>query len=59
MPNQLEIFPWDENFETGIDEIDAQHRNLVRLLNVLVGHLAFQSGAPEIDKVFEELKAYC
>ena len=58
MPNQLEIFPWDENFETGIDEIDAQHRNLVRLLNVLVGHLAFQSGAPEIDKVFEELKAY-
>lgn len=54
----IEIFPWTVNFETGIAEIDEQHKVLVQLLNNLVGHLAFQSEAPEIDKVLEELKRY-
>ncbi len=54
----VEIFPWNRNFESGIEIIDSQHKQLVKLLNVLVGHLAFQSEAPEITKVFDELKAY-
>src|SRR5574343_1156855 len=58
MPHTIEIFPWTVNFETGIPEIDAQHKVLVRLLNTLVGHLAFQSEAPQIDAVLEELKKY-
>lgn len=58
MPHTLEIFPWTANFETGIPEIDEQHQALVRLLNKLVGHLAFQSDAPELDAVLEELKRY-
>ena len=58
MPEQLEIFPWNTNFETGIAEIDDQHRTLIRLLNRLVGHMAYQSEAPEINSVFEELKTY-
>jgi len=58
MPHTLEIFPWTANFETGIAEIDEQHQALVRLLNKLVGHLAFQSDAPELDAVLEELKRY-
>ena len=29
----FEIFPWNANFETGIDVVDAQHRTLVALLN--------------------------
>lgn len=58
MLNAVEIFPWNKNFESGIEIIDTQHKQLVNLLNVLVSHLAFQSEAPEITKVFDELKAY-
>ena len=58
MQNSVEILPWNKNFESGIEVIDTQHKQLVKLLNVLVSHLAFQSEAPEITKVFDELKAY-
>ena len=58
MPATLEIFPWNENFSTGIAVIDEQHRKLIELLNVLVSHLTFQSEAPEVDKIIKELKDY-
>ena len=58
MQTNLEIFPWNDNFETGIVEIDRQHRKLVDLLNSLVSHLAFQADAPALDAVFNELKEY-
>jgi hemerythrin-like metal-binding protein len=58
MATTVEIFPWSANFETGIPEIDVQHRRLVDLLNVLVSHLAFQSDAPTLNRVFDELKDY-
>jgi hemerythrin len=56
MGEPVEIFPWNQNFETGIPAIDEQHRKLVDLLNVLVSHLAYQSGAPALTKVFKELR---
>ena len=55
---QIEIFPWNENFKTGIPEIDQQHKRLIDLLNQLVSHLAFQSDAPTLNTVFDELKNY-
>lgn len=58
MPNTIEIFPWSENFATGIAVIDTQHRRLVTLLNTLVSHMAFQVEAPELNKIFAELKDY-
>jgi hemerythrin-like metal-binding protein len=58
MPYNVEIFPWSDNFATGIEKIDEQHRRLIDLLNVLVGHLAFQSDAPALGKIFDELKDY-
>jgi hemerythrin-like metal-binding protein len=58
MPARLEIFPWSENFATGIGEIDDQHQRLVGLLNTLVAHLAFQAEAPALNAVFDELKDY-
>lgn len=30
MPRQVEIFPWNDNFATGIEVIDGQHRRLSR-----------------------------
>jgi len=54
----IEIFPWNDNFSTGIDEIDMQHKRLIELLNVLVAHLAFQRDAPAIDQIVSELRDY-
>lgn len=57
-PKVVEIFPWNENFATGIEEIDSQHKRLVELLNQLVGHLAFQLESPAVERIFAELKDY-
>ena len=61
LDNQIEffeIFPWDKNFETGIESIDDQHKQLVNILNRLAAHLANLSSAPALDKIFAELADY-
>ena len=58
MFTKVEIFPWDSNFDTGIAVIDAQHKQLVDLLNCLVSHLAYQSDAPTLNTVFDQLRDY-
>lgn len=58
MIESVEIFPWNHNFETGIPEIDEQHKRLIELLNQLVSHLAFQSDVPALNSIFEQLKDY-
>ena len=54
----IEIFPWNENFETGLAVVDEQHRILIALLNKLVAHLAYQSDVPTLNAIFEELRQY-
>jgi hemerythrin-like metal-binding protein len=56
--SMIEVFPWNENFECGIDLIDTQHKRLVELLNQLVSHLAYQSDAPQLERVFLYLQDY-
>jgi diguanylate cyclase (GGDEF)-like protein/hemerythrin-like metal-binding protein/PAS domain S-box-containing protein len=61
MTHQLspsDIFPWNENFETGILVIDEQHRKLVELLNKLASHLAYEADKPELNQVFDEMAEY-
>ncbi len=57
-PESFEIFPWDENFETGIAKVDAQHRHLVHLLNCLADQ--FVNGADELamTRILAELSDY-
>lgn len=54
----IEVFPWNPNFETGIAKIDAQHQQLVHLLNRLAAHLAQESESVVLEKIFSELAAY-
>jgi len=54
----IEIFPWNENFATGIAGIDEEHRTLIGLLNQLVSHLAFQSDVPTLNGIFAQLADY-
>ncbi|MGZ5031406.1 MAG: bacteriohemerythrin, partial [Methylobacter sp.] len=54
----VEVFPWNKNFEVGVSLIDEQHQKLVELLNVLAGHLAYQSDVPTLNTVFNDLAEY-
>ncbi|MGZ5077715.1 MAG: bacteriohemerythrin, partial [Methylobacter sp.] len=54
----VEVFPWNKNFEVGVALIDDQHQKLVELLNVLAGHLAYQSDIPILNNVFNNLAEY-
>ena len=53
----LEIFPWNDNFSTGIKIIDEQHQQLILLLNQLAGTLV-RDDQLETNRVFDELADY-
>ncbi|GAB4214077.1 MAG: hypothetical protein Fur007_09590 [Rhodoferax sp.] len=57
-PQAIDIFPWDDHFNTGIPEIDQQHRKLVELLNILASHVAFESAPRQLAQVFDDLVDY-
>ena len=54
----VDIFSWDENFNTGIEVIDAQHYQLVLILNRLAMNIASESNRDELNAIFEELIDY-
>lgn len=56
--NSIDIFPWNENFNTGVAKIDEQHRRLVELLNSLASHVAYQSDLPAINSIIDQLADY-
>ena len=56
--NKFDIFPWNKNFETGVDHIDEQHKKLVEILNRLAVNLAHRSSTIILDSVFNELVEY-
>lgn len=53
----FEVFPWNKNFETGHEEVDKQHKMLVKLLNNLANTLIYEE-AIEIEDAFNELANY-
>ena len=58
MHPQIDIFPWNEHFNTGLPTVDAQHRKLVELLNQLASQLAFAPDKPGLEAILDELTAY-
>lgn len=54
----IDIFPWDVNFNTGIEIIDTQHNQLVSILNRLATNIAFKSNDNELNTIFDELTDY-
>ncbi len=56
----MNTFQWDSNFETGLDDVDQQHQNLVNLINRF-GELIYQQNNAsifDIETVLGELVAY-
>ncbi len=54
----VEIFPWNANLETGLPQVDDQHRRLVQLLNLLAGHVAHRADLPTLASIFDQLTQY-
>ncbi|MGZ4957733.1 MAG: bacteriohemerythrin [Methylomonas sp.] len=54
----VEIFPWNENFPTGIPQIDEQHQQLVHLLNQLASHVVEHNSTLSLDKILDQLADY-
>lgn len=53
--NSVDIFPWDDNFNTGLAKIDEQHRRLAQLLNILASEVIFNSDITRLNSLFDEL----
>ncbi len=55
----MSLFNWNEDFETGLPAIDAQHRHLVDLLNRFGDHISRDDPSPEeVSSVLSDLADY-
>lgn len=54
----IDIFPWNNHFNTDIPKIDEQHQRLVHLLNELAGHTAVHCDIQTLHSVFNQLADY-
>lgn len=54
----LDIFPWNDHFNTGLVEVDQQHRKLVQLLNLLASHVAYRADLQQLNAVLDDLTDY-
>ena len=52
------VFFWNDNFATGFEVIDLQHRGLVELVNRLPALSAGLPGAPDLAELLSELRSY-
>ncbi|UCB55531.1 MAG: hemerythrin family protein, partial [Thiotrichales bacterium] len=56
-PEDFEIFPWNEKFNTGHERIDEQHRTLARLVNRLARAM-IEKDYSVLSSTFDELAKY-
>ena len=54
----IEIFPWNDHFNTGLITVDEQHKKLVAILNNLARNIANNSSKDDLASIFEELSNY-
>ena len=55
---KIEALPWGQDFDTGIEVIDLQHRQLVRMLNDLIGIIGVDVNLSKINMILEDLTDY-
>ncbi|MCE0492717.1 EAL domain-containing protein [Vibrio salinus] len=56
--HRVDIFPWNNSFNTGVYEIDQQHKKLVQILNKVAGYMALESSHVDFDVLIDELIDY-
>ena len=53
-----DLMPWSPRLSTSIETIDAQHRELVRLINLLHKAMRLQKGTGEVGGILRKLTEY-
>ena len=53
-----DIMPWGPKLATTIDQIDNQHKELIRLINLLHAAMRQQKGAQEVGRILNDLASY-
>jgi hemerythrin-like metal-binding protein len=56
--NFIEIFPWNDNFNTNVHQIDEQHKQLVHILNQVANCVTFQQSFVDRDSLIAALVDY-
>nr|WP_321268149.1 bacteriohemerythrin [uncultured Sulfurimonas sp.] len=54
----IDIFPWNDHFNTGLSKVDEQHKKLVVILNRLASHIAYEDNEDDLSNIFDELIDY-
>ncbi|GBD88232.1 bacteriohemerythrin [bacterium BMS3Abin03] len=54
----MEKIIWDESFSVGIQEIDEQHKELVRMINKLIGREDISVDSETISDILNEMTQY-
>jgi diguanylate cyclase (GGDEF)-like protein/hemerythrin-like metal-binding protein/PAS domain S-box-containing protein len=54
----MSFFYWNAAFDLGIEEIDAQHRHLVAMINAMAATVADRGRLPDVRTVLGELMDY-
>jgi len=54
----MQLFPWDDDYEIGMSEIDRQHRHLVDIINELADAMIAQKGHETVPQILEKLVDY-
>jgi len=52
------MIQWESKYETGVEEIDNQHKKLVGMINELYSAIKSGEGKKVLDKILQELASY-
>jgi hemerythrin-like metal-binding protein len=53
-----DLMPWRSQLETDIADVDTQHKELVRLVNLLHKAMRLQKGSDEVEGILNDLAQY-
>ncbi|MFN4341058.1 MAG: bacteriohemerythrin [Azonexus sp.] len=54
----METFVWNERYMTGEPQVDAEHQELVRIINWIIGHRKSAAEKQEMGRILDELVDY-
>jgi hemerythrin len=54
----MEVISWNEKLSVGVDSIDNQHKQLIKLLNDLFSAMVKGQGKPLLKEIIKELTDY-
>lgn len=54
----MDIIKWRETYETGIEQMDSQHKQLIQLVNQLYGIIRDKKGFEAVDTILGQMEQY-